>query len=310
MGYQSEEALAEAYVLLGAGDPAGARRVLADALLYDLENREALFAVRCCSFWSDFTGVSEAEGGFARGEALVTHWKSFARDIACREDAVERAVYATQKGVFARALACYDEVAGKGNAQQQAETLRKIGLCHKKLGNYADAFSYLSEANQLLPLTAPILAEMADCYALCGEEKNARLLFREAFFRDAQAVDLDFLDSELICCLIRQVRDKGYADAALHEWIPVYGVVYGVFTAKRKLKASEVGSLKQDIYAKENERCDPSSDLSVLTPRLLNLYFWLIDHYLQTEGGRNRTGEILLKIKMVDRNIHDLYNVR
>lgn len=309
MGYQSEEALTKAYALLEAGDPAQARNVLAEAIQYDLENKEASFALWCCTFWDRFVGSLKAMDAFERGEELVTHWKVFLRDIALRDDTTEKAVYATQRGVFSLALASY-AAADKQDAQQQAETFRKTGLCHKKLGNYADAFSCLTEANRRMPLSAPIIAEMADCYALCGEEKKARVLFREAFFQDAQAVDLDFLDSELICCLIRQVRGKGYTGAALQEWIPVYGTVYGVFSAKRKLKGQEVGILKRNIYAMESERCDPSSDLAVLTPKLINMYFWLIDHYVHTEDNRDKTSEILLKIKMIDRNIYSLYDAK
>lgn len=310
MGYQSEEGLSRAYSLLEAGNPAEAKQVLADIIQYDLGNKEASFAVWCCSFWAEFISDLPNLDTFERGEALITHWKSFAHDVARHGDLVEKAVYATEKGVFSLALNAYEAIADEGEPWQQAETFRKIGLCHKKLGNYADAFSYLTEANKRAPLSAPIIAEMADCYALCGEEKNAKLLFREAFFRDAQAIDLAFLDSELICSLIRAVQEKGYAGAALQEWIPVYGVLYGVLNAKRRLKSQEVGKLKQDIYAAENEQRNPSSDLATLTPKLINMYFWLIDHYVQTEDGRERTNEILLKIKMLDRNIYSLYNAK
>lgn len=310
MGYQSEEGLAKAYALLEEGKPAQAKQVLADAIQYDLGNKEAAFAVWCCSFWIDFVSSLPTLDAFERGEGLVSHWKSFRTDAARRGDIVDKALYATEKGIFSLAYKNYLACADDGEPQQQAETYRKIGLCSKKLGNYSEAFNYLTEANKRAPLSAPIIAEMADCYALCGEEKNAKLLFREAFFRNAQDIDLAFLDSELICCLIRKVQEKGLVGAALQEWIPVYGVLYGVFNAKRRLKSQEVGRLKQDIYAMENEQRKPTSDLTTLTPKLINMYFWLIDHYVQTEDGRERTNEILLKIKMLDRNIYSLYNAK
>ncbi|MDE7141074.1 MAG: hypothetical protein K2O09_10045, partial [Treponemataceae bacterium] len=147
MGYQSEEALTKAYALLEAGDPAQARNVLAEAIQYDLENKEAPFALWCCSFWERFIASLKAMEAFERGEELVTHWKVFLRDIALRDDTTEKAVYATQRGVFSLALASY-AAADKQDAQQQAETFRKTGLCHKKLGNYAAAFSCLTEANR------------------------------------------------------------------------------------------------------------------------------------------------------------------
>ena len=58
------------------------------------------------------------------------------------------------------------------------------------------------------PEKASILAEMADCYALCGEEKTSKVLFREAFFINPETIDLDFLESELIECLVKKTKEK------------------------------------------------------------------------------------------------------
>ena len=93
----------------------------------------------------------------------------------------------------------------------------------------------------------------------------------------------------------------------LQEWIPVYGVLFGIFTVKRELRSQEVGRLKQEIYAKENESKDPSSDTNILTPRLINLYFWLIDHYVLTNTEQSKINQILLKIKILDPAIYSLF---
>ena len=60
-----------------------------------------------------------------------------------------------------------------------------------------------------------MLAELADCYSLCGEDKFGKVLYREAFFADPDSIDLDFLDSELIKCLIEKTKSKGYS---LRRW--------------------------------------------------------------------------------------------
>ena len=183
----------------------------------------------------------------------------------------------------------------------------KLGYVIKKFGEYETAKNCLLEANSLFSGSAAVLAELADCFALCGEERKAKVLFREAFFLDPQKIDLCFLDSELICCLIRKVSDKGLTGAVLQEWIPVYGVLFGIFTVKRELRSQEVGRLKQEIYAKENESKDPSSDTNILTPRLINLYFWLIDHYVLTNTEQSKINQILLKIKILDPAIYSLF---
>ncbi|MBQ7159168.1 MAG: hypothetical protein IJS09_07085 [Treponema sp.] len=310
MGFRSEEGLTKAYALLEEGKPALAKQELADSLLYDLDNSELKFAVWCCTFWADFVQQLPTLDLFERGEGLISRWKKFHGEMNRYRTIPERAVYATDKGIFTLALQNYEILQDESTDDQKAEVYRKIGFCYKKLGNYANALQYLTEANRSAASSAAIIAEMADCYALCGEEKNAKLLFREAFFIDAQAIDLALLDSELIRVLIRQVEEKKYTGAALKEWIPVYGVLYGVFSIKRQLRSQEVGKLKQDIFAAENELRDPASDLKTLTPKLINMYFWLIDHYVTTEGGRERTNEVLLKIKMMDREIYTLYNMK
>ena len=189
----------------------------------------------------------------------------------------------------------------------QAEVLRKTGLCYKKLGSYETARNCLADANSVKPETAAIIAELADCYALCAEERHAKVLFREAFYVDPQKIDPAFLDSELINCLMRNVQDRGYSGAALMEWIPVYGQLYGVFTVKRKLRPTEIARLKQEIYAKENEIKDPSCQTELLTPRLINLYFWLVDYYLSTNEDVSKVNEIVTRIKILDTEIYELY---
>lgn len=241
-----------------------------------------------------------------RGEGLIAHWRNFLLKLD-RQKPVERTLFALQKGIFTLALQNFTELLDDCFPQQQTEIRRKIALCYKKLGQYETALKTLKDKNIFAERSAATLAEIADCYALCGDEKKAKVLFREAFFIDAQKVDISLLDSELICCLIRQVKKKGYTGCALQEWIPVYGVIYGIFNVKRELRGTEFGLLLQGIYARENELRDPVCNTQILTPKLINMYFWLIDHYVRTESNSEKINEVLLRIKLLDRNIYDLY---
>ena len=157
--------------------------------------------------------------------------------------------------------------------------------------------------------SSTVLAEMGDCYALCGEERIAKVLFREAFFIEPQKVDLTLLDSELICNLIEKTEALGYSGSVLQEWIPVYGVLYGVFSVKRELRALEIGQLKRSIYSLKNSVREAGDDEKILVPRLINHYFWLIDHYFTVNEDRARINEILLKIKLLDANIYNKYTM-
>ena len=57
----------------------------------------------------------------------------------------------------------------------------------------------------------------------------------------------------------------------------------------------------------ENEIKDPSCNEAILTPKMFNSYFWLIDHYTLTHTSTVKINEILLKIKILDSSIYELY---
>jgi len=322
----SEEELKKAYNLLEKGDAMNAKQILADALEYDLENKEINFAHWCCAFWAEYIDKISLTDASVRGDGLINRWISF-KTLLEREEREKtiqpRAVYITQKCVFTLASAAFKELennlleknsssneeSSSIEVTQCSEIYRKAGLCHKKLGEYETALNYLMQANSLTPSSAKILAEMADCYALCGEEKNAKVLFREAFFIDAQKIDVVFLESELILCLINQVKELGYTGSALLEWIPVYGILQGVFNVKRQMKTQEIGKLKQDIFAKMNELKDPTNNTQVLTPKLINMHFWLIDYYSRSNDSyaENEIKNCELQIRVLDDTIYRLY---
>ena len=52
---------------------------------------------------------------------------------------------------------------------------------------------------------------------------------------------------------------------------------------------------------------DPSCDSANPTPRLINLYFWLIDHYLMSDDNSKPVSDTLLKIKILDSGIYEQY---
>lgn len=307
MGIQSDSALAQSYSLIETSHPEKAKVLLEDALTADLDNKDLVFAVHCCAFWLETYENLKQLDFFEQGESLVNQWKRFKILLEHEDSPLEKTVYAFKKGVFSCALESYSKLTDEATPQMKAEIYRKTGLCYKKLGSYETALNCLSKANSIVSGNAPILAEMADCYALCGETKLAKVLFREAFFVDAQKIDISFLDSPLINLLIEQVKKKGLTGAALQEWIPVYGTLLGVFNIKRELKTQESGKIRQEIFAKENELKDPDNDSTIIKPRLLNLYFWIIDNYVLAKESVSKTNEYLLRIKILDPAIYALY---
>ena len=306
MDIQSDSALEKAYKLIEFCSVGEAAELLKDLLPADLDNNKLVSTIQCCSYWQKrLNSIAGNEAYFEQGEELVNSWKDFLSSMGRSEN--EKALYSFRKGIFSLALDKYGKADDEKDDSMRAEICRKKGLCYKKLGSYEAALKCLTEANAAMEGQSPIIAEMADCWALCGEERNAKLLFREAFFIDAQKIDLSFLDSQMINLLIKEVESKGFSGAALQEWIPVYGVIMGIFKYKRQLRSNEVLRLKQGIYALESELKNPSNDASVLTPRLLNRYFWLIDYYDNAKESFDKITEVLLKIQILDAGIYKNY---
>ena len=307
MSIQSENALKSAHSLIETCRIEEAADLLENVLVSDLEDLNLVFAIQCCNFWKNTLSSLSMYSYYEQGELLLIQWKPFLSLIEKKQSPLERTVYAFKKGIFSLALEAYLSCPEEKDVKLKADILKKIGMCYKKLGSYEIALRHLTEANSCLQGQASILAEMADCYALCGETKNAKMLFREAFYINAQQIDLVFLDSPLIRVLIEKVMDKGYTGEPLQEWVSVYGVLYGIFNVKRQLRAQEHLRLKQEVYARENEIKDPANNRAVLTPRLLNLYFWLIDFYEVTKDDVEKIKEVVLKIRLLDPEIYQLY---
>ncbi len=317
MSTRPNNGLSQAYELLKEGKPALAKPLLEDALADDLDNKEILFTIRCANFWKEELQVVEhILLPFEKGERIIEGWKRFVTVIAdMMQESCEASFYVVRRGIFTLALEYYQQHLEDPQQILRAEAYRKAAFCHKQLGAFETALTYLKEANTLLDNitkredAAPILAEMADCYALCGQDNYAKVFFREAFFLGANKIDFIFLDSELIYRLVELVRQFGYPDRVMKEWIPVYGVLYGVLNINRPLRPIEFSNLKRDITSLENEIQSSTSEISLLVPRLINKYFWLIDYYMYINDDREKINDTLRRIRLLNEDVYKKYTM-
>lgn len=310
MHTEKSDTLLSAYECFKDGEPYKAKSLIEVELHRTLDNKEVIFSLKCANFWIEvFDRRSVISAGFQTGELFLLEWKRFIHFIGDDEKEFSHTVYSIKKGVFSIAIENYQSVLNQREKTLKSEILSRLGICHKALGNYETAIRFFHDANSISSNSSYILAELADCYALCGEEKTAKVLFREAFFINPQEIDDTFLESELYLTLQQHTKSKGFDGALLKEWIPVYGVLFGVFNIKRELRALESGKLRQSIFALENEIKTSPQINSLYVPRLINHYFWLIDHYIATTSERTKINEILLKIKLLDSDVYDLYTV-
>jgi len=279
---------------------------LEQALALDVGRPGTASALKCAAFWRERQARIDAlKDPWEQGEATLAQWKLFVPFAERLGDVPERCLFSLKQRAFSTALALYRRVLEAG-AGEDPQLLWRIGRCAKGIGAYDVAVEFLERANRERREDAAILAELADAYSLAGEERDAKVFFREAFFIDAQAVDLGLLESPLVGRLAAKLAAMGYAEPELAEWMPVYGAIFGVFSVRRELKPLELGRLKQAIFQLEKEVHREGSP-RVLVPRLINRYFWLIDHYRTVGEQRERVEEVLARIRELDPRVHRDY---
>jgi tetratricopeptide (TPR) repeat protein len=305
-----EGLIQKAYDKLKASDPASALGVLEEALKLDFENSQVKYSLKCLNWWLEHTkDLEKFDDPYDKGGLILSQWKHYYsfldRLTEEKPDGFEACQYAIKGFVYARALGFFNKVLGDGANEHEPSLLLQAGRCFKGAGNYEEALRHLEQAVRLNREDSEILSELADVNALLGESRTAKALFREAFYLDPRKIDLRAMESELIIRLADSVQKLGYGGEELAEWIPVYGNLYGIFTVKRELKQVELGKLKQSIFSLENEIRNGGE--GSLKPRLINRYFWLIDHYENTRDNPGLVEQTMLKIKIIDSDIYERY---
>ena len=311
---EAEELLRKTYETLKTGDAAASLDFLKKALEIDFEHQEVLYALKCLNWWLEkLKRLDDFHEPYERGEYILSQWKSYyvflermgengfsSGEAALPQESVDICQYALKRFVYFRALDCFLNLLGDGANQQDPALLLQTGRCCKGAGNWDEALKYLELAGRFKREDSAILSELADVNALLGDTRAAKVLFREAFFLDAQEINLPGLESEMLCGLLEEVKELGFTGPELAEWIPVWGCIWGIFSVKRELKPVELGRLKQSILALENEFRSKSGSVPLIKPRLLNRYFWLIDHCEHNRDTAGLMDETMLKIKFID----------
>lgn len=300
--------LSQAYTRLRDADLSGASSCLDGALSADFDDAEVLFAMACAVWWKEKLGrTAGSSSPFERGEYILSQWKGFLVFQNRSTEEFEAARYAFKRFAFVSALREFQSLSTEEAEAWEPELSLRIGRCLKGAGDYEGAAAKLEAAARGRKDAPEVLAELADVYALINEARTSKALFREAFFLNPQRIEAVFLESPAMVRLVDHLKGMGFHSPELEEWIPVYGNLLEVFTVKRELKPVEVGKLRQSIYELENEVKENAERRSLLTPRLINRYFWLIDHYINAREDRARIDEVLLKIKLIDPAVHKQY---
>jgi len=303
------DALDSTLIAFRAGDFDRAESEAEAGLAVDFEHPGIQSALKCAVFWKERMARARAlPAPEARGDLLLKEWQGFSKRFRAHlDEPFEGGIAAIRQSVFDAAAAAYLEQIPFDDPGRKPELLTKAARAWKLCGSYDRALEALDEVLQLRSDDAGALAEMADCFEAVGEEQRSKLFFREAFYLNAQAVGVEGLESPALRALAAELAQEGLDAAAVKEWLPVHAVARGVFTVKRDLKPLELGQLKQSINSLKAELHDGTGPMPLILPRLLNRYFWLIDHFFSVKEDRSKIEDVLLNIKLLDQRIYELY---
>jgi tetratricopeptide (TPR) repeat protein len=244
----------QAYNRLKELDAVSALEFLQKALKLDYEHNEVKYSLKCVNWWLEgLRRLDDFHDPYEKGEFVLSQWRLFQTFLNQIGEAFDSCLYALRCFVFSLALSFFGNVLANSGDHPHPQLLLQIGRCFKGLGNYEEAAKYFEHTIRFRPEDSGALAELADVNALLGDPRTAKVLFREAFFMDPQAVDLWSIESDMIIRLRQKVAELGYEGRVLAEWIPVYGALWGIFSVRRELKPIELSRLKQSILALESE---------------------------------------------------------
>jgi len=298
-----------AYDKLKASDAEGAATLLDEALQIDFDNEETKYALKSVHWWIEHTArIGDIKNPYEKGGFILSQLKQYYGFLDTVAGDYDLCQYAVRRYVFSIALSCFEDLLGDGVNQHDPGLLLLVGRCYKGIGNYDEALKYLEQSARFRREDGETLAELADVNALLGKTPEAKALFREAFFLNPEKIDLRSMESEMIIRLrSKLIREKGYREEELREWIPVYGRLWGVFTVQRELKPIEFGRLKQSILTLETECRGNPGQIAILKPRLINRYLWLIDYYEFKREDPDLIEVVKMNIKLTDSEIYERY---
>ncbi|GMO48947.1 MAG: hypothetical protein Ta2G_05460 [Termitinemataceae bacterium] len=298
----------DAYAQLRCLEADKALECLDKALRVNFEHKEALYAINCLSWWLEkIKNLGTMQDYYSKGTYLLSQWKSFYGFLERLDGTFDTCLYSIRHFVYSLALKNYTKVLEDSVLRHDPELLLQVGRCYKGVGDYEKALAFLKGAYQFKKEDGQSISELADVYALLGETKASKGLFREAFYVDPLSVDLNSLESDMIHRLVESIEKLGFTGNALLERMGVYGALFGVFSVKRALKLTEAARLKQSIFLLENEVVTNPEEKNVLVPRLINKYLWLMDYYENEKDAYSLIEVIKLKIKLIEPSIYERF---
>ena len=284
--------------------------LLEEELEKNYEGTTITVLMKSVGFWQErFGEVAGIGNTYGQAEYLLSEcrrFEHFLQEIGYYQENDERYVHSLRILVNSQTLRILRDIPADP-LEKKGRVYALCARCYKNMGNYDKAIENYQQVIKVSPQLSSSIAELGDCSLLIGNAVAGKLLLREAFSVEPQAVDLDYLDSPFVGQLIERLGKELDTDSEkiIKLWLPVYADLWGEFDVKRELQAIEYGKLRQKIYALEREHSETPSDTS--EPMLINAYLHLIDYY-KNMGNRNKQiQELYVKLKSTNQRIYNQY---
>ena len=208
------------------------------------ENKSIDFFLESILFWKKrIENIERISGAIDQAQYLLGEWHKY--KVFCSKhknisDDLDQYIFVFRKLINNNALSLLTVALSNPLINEQQAHLY-AARAHKGTGNYEQAILEYRQVIAGAGQCASAYAELGDCYLLIGNELIGRLFLREAFYVDPDDIDFLFLESELMTNIAKKIHSiECVNDTNYKKWIPVYAVLWDIFTGKTRLKDSRI----------------------------------------------------------------------
>ncbi len=264
-------------------------------------------SVRALMFWTNrWNKILKLSSGLKRAQLLINEWNVFEAFIKENNISYEDILISLKNYIFKKIIKNLI-IAYQSSDVPDVSILLKIGEIFLEIDEIDRAIETLEYARMFKKENSLLLSMLAEAYSRKGNEKRAKILFKEAFFYNPELIDFSLIKTDYILKLKNKLS-KIFSDTKIIAfWLPVYAEIYKVFNVKRELTKEEIEKLLVETEALEREIDVKRFSQKELEPKLLNRYFWIIDYYNLQNSNQEYADIFKEKIRSINSEIYDLY---
>lgn len=297
----------EAYKYLSRGQFQDALKHFSSVLDRQPDNDNASAGYRISRFWLNRMNLLKSDNpAESRVEEFIFEWQKF-ENYAQEYNMNQSASYNALLRYIHRLLTFRLPYLSRElhNRDVSIDSVIKMGELFIQLEDWDSAIQALEAARSVRKEDATLLAYLGEAYYQARQEHKGLVMFREAFFVDAQSIPLDRLQSRPIREALDEMGEAGIQQEDLAEWLPIFGTLLGILNVKRNLDQNQLHELYENTIKLE-EAYRNNSAHSMILPRLLNHYLWLLDYFLFQEDDKKARDEIVSRVHSLDPRVHEL----